>query len=247
MKVSLPAQNFSLATPAKIGPWFIAMLTINGLIGIMAQPHIMATVGTGKDERTCRVGFFHGNYVKRLCTVGWAIVGLMVAAMVSRGLFGVHALNDPEEAFGFACRHLLAPGFRGLLVASVMGACLASCSALMIASGALFTQGFYRPRLFPNKSDSHYLWVGRLSGLMTVLIAIVYSLLLIEKVLYSFLLTETLATYMGITIVLGLVWTRANRWGAASALIVAIVTNFLMYHLKHERLDSWDPNIFCTV
>jgi len=244
MKVSLPAQNFSLATPAKIGPWFIAMLTINGLIGIMAQPHIMATVGTGKDERTCRVGFFHGNYVKRLCTVGWAIVGLMVAAMVSRGLFGVHALNDPEEAFGFACRHLLAPGFRGLLVASVMGACLASCSALMIASGALFTQGFYRPRLFPNKSDSHYLWVGRLSGLMTVLIAIVYSLLLIEKVLYSFLLTETLATYMGITIVLGLVWTRANRWGAASALIVAIVTNFLMYHLKHERLDSWDPNIF---
>jgi hypothetical protein len=26
--------------------------------------------------------------------------------------------------------------------------------------------------------------------------------------------------------------------------MVAIVTNFLMYHLKHERLDSWDPNIF---
>ena len=96
-----------MATPKQIGPWFIAMLTLNGLIGIMAQPHMIAAVGTGKDEYTCRVGFLHGTVIKRLCTIGWAIVGLMVAAMVARELFGTKALVDPEEAFGFACRHLL--------------------------------------------------------------------------------------------------------------------------------------------
>src|SRR5882762_8960585 len=34
MRASLPPVRFSLATPAGIGPWAIAMLTVNGLIGI---------------------------------------------------------------------------------------------------------------------------------------------------------------------------------------------------------------------
>ncbi|HEY6292225.1 MAG TPA: hypothetical protein VI455_11810, partial [Terriglobia bacterium] len=195
-------------------------------------------------EYACRVGFFHGMLIKRLCTVGWAMVGLMAAVMVKRAIFGVHSLPDPEDAFGFACRQLLSPGFRGLLIASVMGASLASCSALMIDSGALFTQGFYRSRLGRGRSERHYLWVGRVSGLLAVLIAILYALFLIEKVLYSFLLTETLATYMGISIVTGLVWRRANRWGAAASVVVALLTNFLLYHAKSERLDYWDPDIF---
>ena len=244
MKLALPAQNFSLATPREVGPWFIVMLTINGIVGIMAQPHMLAAVGTGKDEYACRVGFFHGMWAKRLCTIGWALVGLMVAVMIARGLFGLHALRDPEDAFGFACQHLLTPGLRGLLISSVMGACLAACSALMVDSGALFTQGFYRPRLAPRKSDQHYLWVGRASGLAAVAIALIYALFLIQRVLYSFLLTETLAAYMGISIIGELVWKRANRWGAASSLFIALAINFSLYHWKHQRLDYWDPGIF---
>jgi Na+/proline symporter len=244
MRQTLPAFDFSIATPKQIGPWFIAMLTLNGLIGIIAQPHMIANVGTGKDEYTCRVGFLHGTVIKRLCTIGWAIVGLMVAAMVKRALFGVATLGDPEEAFGFACRHLLSTGFRGLLIASVMGASLASCSALMIDTGALFTQGLYRPRLIRGKSDRHYLWVGRFSGLAAVLIAVVYGVFFIQRVLYSFLLTETMATYVGISVFTGLIWKRANRWGAASSIFAALLTNFYLYHSRHERLDFWDPNIF---
>ncbi len=244
IKQVLPASSLSLETPKGIGVWFILMLTINGIIGIMAQPHIMAAVGTGKDEYACRVGFFHGTLTKRICTVGWAIVGIMVLVMVKQAVFGEHTLSDPEDAFGFACRHLLSPGFRGLLIASVMGAGLASCSALMIDGGALFTEGFYRPRLVQGKSDRHYLWVGRLSGLTTVLIAVVYALFFIKEVLYSFLLTETLATYIGISVVTGLIWRRANRWGAATSVAVSLFTNFFLYHLENKRLDFWDPNIF---
>ena len=55
MRASLEPFRFSLATPSGIGPWVIAMLTINGLVGIMAQPQQLAAVGTGKDERTCRL------------------------------------------------------------------------------------------------------------------------------------------------------------------------------------------------
>ncbi|HYF37423.1 MAG TPA: hypothetical protein VD994_19130, partial [Prosthecobacter sp.] len=129
MRQSLDAHKFSLAAPEGIGLWYIFMLTVNGLVGILAQPHMLAAVGTGRDEQTCRVGFFWGNFIKRICTVGWAMVGLMVAAMLVQGSFGVNHLADAEEAFGFACRHLLFPGTLGLMIACVLAANMSTGSA----------------------------------------------------------------------------------------------------------------------
>jgi Na+/proline symporter len=244
MKASLEPFRFSLATPSGIGPWVIAMLTVNGLVGIMAQPHQLAAVGTGRDERTCRVGMFYGNYVKRVCTVGWALVGLIVAAMVAQGNGDAALLSDPENAFGFACRRLLFPGALGLMIASVLAANMSTCSAFLVDSGALFTEGLYRQRLAPNRPDHHYLWVGRISGFAITMLGVVYALYLIQSVLYSFLLTETLATFVGISVLGGVVWRRANRWGALASLLSALATNFLLYYLSGERLDHWDANVF---
>jgi Na+/proline symporter len=244
MQTSLEPFRFSLATPSGIGPWAIAMLTINGLVGIMAQPHQLATVGSGRDERTCRIGMLYGNLVKRVCTVGWALVGLIVAAMVAQGHADAAMLGDPENAFGFACRQLLVPGALGLMIAAILAANMSTCSAFLVDSGALFTEGLYRQRLVPNRPDRHYLWVGRISGLAITMLGVFYAMFLIESVLYTFLLTETLATFVGISVLGGLVWTRANRWGALASLLAALVTNFLLYYLTGQRLDHWDPNVF---
>lgn len=246
LRTSLEAYRFSLATPKGITPWVIAMLTINGLVGIMSQPHQLAAVGTGKDEHTCRVGMMHGNYIKRFCTVGWAVVGLVATVMVVQGRFGTTALADPENAFGFACRQLLFPGGLGLMIAGVLAANMSTCSAFMVDSGALFTQGVYRQWLAKDRPDSHYLSIGRLSGLALTLVGVVYALLFVERVLYSFLLTETLATFMGISLLGGIIWQRANRWGAIASLTVSMATNFALYALRGDRLDHWDANVFLT-
>jgi Na+/proline symporter len=244
MRRTLDVEKFSLATPSGIGVWFIVMLTLNGLIGIVAQPHLMATVGTGKDEKDCRAGFLYGTFVKRFCTVGWAMVGLMTAALIARGSFGVRTLADPEDAFGFACRHFLFPGGVGLLVASVLATNMAGCSAFMVDSGALFTNNLYRKHLVRSRPDHHYLWAGRLSGMAITLMGVVYALFLIKRVLYSFLLTETMATYVGISIMGGMFWRRANRWGAMASIIAALAANFALYHARGQRLDHWDPGVF---
>jgi Na+/proline symporter len=244
MKGSLEPFRFSLATPSGIGPWVIAMLTINGLVGIMAQPHMLAAVGTGRDERTCRMGMLFGNFVKRVCTVGWALVGLIVAAMIAQGAGHAGALGDPENAFGFACRQLLFPGALGLMIASILAANMSTCSAFLVDAGALFTEGLYRRRLVPDRPDRHYLWVGRISGLVITMLGVCYALYLIQSVLYTFLLTETLATFVGIGVLGGIIWPRANRWGALASLLSALATNFLLYKLTGQRLDHWDANVF---
>jgi Na+/proline symporter len=244
MKAGMPAYKFSLAAPEGISVWFILMLTVNGLIGIMAQPHQLAAVGTGKDEHACRVGMAAGNFIKRFCTIGWALVGLLVAGMIARNAIPGATLKDPEDAFGFACHYLLFPGALGLLIACVLAATMAACSAFMVDSGALFTQGLYRRYLAGRRDDRHYLWVGRFSGFGLTMFGVLYTIFLIDKVLYSFLLTETMATFMGISLTAGLVWKRANRWGAVSSIVVAFVVNFALYARSGQRLDHWDPNVF---
>lgn len=244
MRATLGDAKFSLAVPDGIGPWFILMLTVNGLVGILAQPQQMAAVGTGRDERACREGFFWGNYVKRVCTVGWALVGLMVAAMLARGTFGPTALADSEEAFGFACRHLLFPGSLGLLIACVLAANMSTSSAFMVSSGALFTEGIYRRHLVSGRPDAHYLLVGRLSGLVISLLGVAYAYFLIDRVLHAFLLTETMATYMGVGLLGGVIWRRANRWGALASLVAAYATNFGAAFLMGVRFDHWNPDVF---
>jgi Na+/proline symporter len=244
MKASLEPFKFSLATPSGITPWVIAMLTINGLVGIMAQPQMMATVGTGRTERTCRIGMLFGNMVKRVCTVGWALVGLIVAAMVAQGLTNGMPLTDPEDAFGFACRQLLFPGALGLLIASVLAANMSACSAFLVDAGALFTEGLYRRVLVKDRDDRHYLWVGRVSGFVITMMGVAYAVFLVQSVLYSFLLTETLATFVGVSMVGGILWRRANRWGALASLVCALAANFILYIYTGQRFDHWDANVF---
>lgn len=241
---ALEPHKRSLATPQGIGPWFIAMLTLNGLVGIAAQPHILATVGTGRDETACRTGFLYGSFIKRFCTIGWAITGVIVAVIVARGIFGDRALPDAESAFGYACRHLLFPGGVGLLIASVLAANMSTSSALMVNSGALFTRSVYQRFFVKDRTDRHYLMVGRCSGLLVSVLAVAYAIFLIDRVLYAFLLTETVAAFVGISLLGGIVWPRANRWGALASIVAALGTNFALYHLRGQRLNHWEPEVF---
>src|SRR5688500_2370437 len=130
------------------------------------------------------------------------------------------------------------------MIASVLAANMSTCSAFLVDSGALFTEGLYRQRLAPGRPDSHYLWVGRISGFVITMLGVLYAMYLIQSVLYSFLLTETMATFVGISVLGGIIWRRANRWGALASLVSALLTNFLLYYLTGERLDYWDANVF---
>ena len=237
-------EFFTLATPGDITVFLIAMLTLNGLFGIMSQPHILASVGTGRTERACRIGFTYGTFLKRFCTIGWALVGLLVLALPLTAAQRQLLAEDAESAFGIACQTLLMPGLLGLLIASILADNMSAASAFMVDSGALFTRGFYDRFLAPGRSDRHYLWAGRVSGLVITAAAVAYALFGVRSVLHAFLLTETLATYIGISLLGGLVWRRANRWGAGASLLTALAVNFGMHASRGTRLDTFEPGVF---
>ena len=239
MRETLDPAMLSMVTPGDVGIFTIVMLTINGLVGIVAQPHMLAAIGTGKDEMSCRVGMAYGNFVKRFCTVGWALVGLIVAVMLSDAA----PLADHEDAFGFATKELLFPGAVGLMIACVLAANMSTCSAFTVDGGALFTQNFYRRYIASDKSDRHYLMVGRLSGVTVTSLGVVFGLML-DIVLEAFLFTETMAAFMGISMFAAISWKRANRHGAFASLISSSLLFFFLTYQEYGVLLRWEAANF---
>ena len=237
---SLSPKMLSMVTPGDVGVFTIFMLTINGLVGIVAQPHILASVGTGRDEYSCRMGMTAGNFVKRFCTIGWALAGIIVAAMLVQS---GGALADPEDAFGYATRELLFPGSVGLMIASVLAANMSTGSAFTVDGGALFTQNFYRRYVAGDKSDRHYLYVGRFAGVSMTVLGVVFGLY-VDSVLQAFLFTETIAAFMGISLFGAISWKRSNRWGALASLVVSSLTFFWLTWKEFGAFLQWEAMNF---
>jgi Na+/proline symporter len=223
MRKALPADFFELySSVSGMNAFTIAMLALNGFVGITAQPHMLSMCATGSTERAGRIGQTYGSMTKRVCTIGWALTGLIAATLVfQRGV----KLPDAEQAFGYASRELLGPGWVGLMVACVLAANMSACSNLMVNSGALFSRNIWLSYGNPSADDRELLWAGRLSGLVLTTAAILFALM-VGNVLQAFLFMETLAALFGVMFLGGILWRRANRFGAGAATLVA----FLSYY-----------------
>ena len=244
MKEVLPDHFFDLFNSASgIDAFTIAMLAVNGIVGITAQPHMVSMCATGNTERAGRIGQTFGSMVKRLITIGWAVTGLVVAALV---IINGAELPDPEMAFGYACSELLVPGLVGLMLAAILAANMSSCSNFMVNTGALFTQNIYKKYINPDAGDRKLLWMGRYSGLGLSVMAVLFALG-VKNVLHGFLFVETLAAFMGIIFLGGIIWKRANRYGAAAAVLVSLSVYYTANYISAGELVlvyRWMPGPF---
>ena len=244
MKSVLPDHFFDLINSASgIDAFTIVMLAVNGIVGITAQPHMISMCATGNTERAGRIGQTFGSMVKRLVTIGWALTGLVVAALVIKNNA---TLADPEMAFGYACSKLLVPGLVGLMLSAIVAANMSACSNFMVNTGALFTKNFYKKYIKPDAGDKTILWMGRYSGLGLSVLGVLFALS-IKNVLHGFLFTETLAAFMGIMFLGGLIWKRANRYGAGAAVITSLSVYYIVNFMTTGELMlvyKWTPGPF---
>ncbi|MBI4556778.1 MAG: sodium:solute symporter family protein [Candidatus Hydrogenedentes bacterium] len=235
MRQALPPDFFNVYSEVSgLDAFTIAMLTLNGLVGIVAQPHILSMCASGNTERAGRVGQTYGSFVKRICTIGWGLTGLIVAAML---VVEHQSLPEREAAFGFACRELLGPGLVGLMIACVLAANMSTCSNFMVNTGALFTRNLYREYVNPDADDRRLLLMGRVSGLILTLLGVAFALT-VEHVLDAFLFTETIAAFMGIMFMGGVLWQRANRYGALAATVSAFGLYYALDYLLTCRANG---------
>ena len=224
-------QMFSLVAPAEIGFFYIAIIALNALIGIVTQPHTMGNCAAGRTESDGRFGFTVGSFIKRLCTMAWSLTGLAaVAYFAGREV-------DPDQVYGLMAREFLPailPGLLGVFLAALLASVMSSCDSFMIASSALFTENVYKP-LKPDREPGHYLTVGRMTSLVVVAGGVMFAFWL-PGVVKGLEIFWKISPMMGIAFWLGLFWRRATVAGAWASTGAAF---FMWWLTTTEAFVGW--------
>lgn len=229
-KVSATAtyDMFSLVAPEGITVFWIFMIVVNGLVNWAVQPHAIPSSTANKTEMDARVGVTYGNFIKRFCTIAWALTGVAAIPLIPH-------LSNPDTAFGEMARLLLPVGFVGLLIASLLATIQSTGVVLMISGSSIFVRSFYRIYIKKVADDSHYLLASRVVSFAIVVGGIAFAFLLpgIIKALELFMQIPAL---IGIPFWLGIVWRRANPATVWASFLAATIV-FLMCEFKMFGID----------
>ncbi len=205
---------FDLILQKGMTTFWIVMMSVNTLLSMVVQPHIMANVGSAKTEMDSRVGFIGGLILKRFLTLPWALTGLMALAM-----FGA-AEMDADHAFGATCRELLPSGFAGLMLACVLASIMDTSSALLVMFAGIYTNSIHK-KLFPQSDERALVRTARAASIAFafIVLPLCYSFTDVPAAMRFMFKTVPL---MGIAFFLAVLWPRANRYGALSSFVVAL-------------------------
>ena len=239
IKEKLPEHMFSFVAPHEVTLFFIVMVVMNALVGVVVLPHHMGVGGAGKSELGCRSGFTFGNFVKRFATLGWAYIGVLTAALYP-GL----ASSERESAFGIAVTNLLPHGLIGLMIAAMAAMVLAASHNYMVGGSALFTRNFYRKYFKRETSDVQDLKIARIASLVVVIGGVALALML-SSVVQGIKYVWQFTAFFGIAFWLGIIWRGSNRYGVWASLAttagISIVTGTLFKWPLEYQIAAYLP------
>ena len=226
MRETLAAQTSSgvdylhLFNPLKFSLWTVLVLSINAPLTALAFPHLMSVCAAGRTEWEGRVGFTYGNILKRVCTIGWCVLGLCWVAYLIKTGSEIHK----DAAFGNSIRTLLHPVLQGVMLACVMAASMSSGDAVQVTVAGLFSQNIYRVYVNPNADQKQLVRVTRVIGVVVALLALVGAILMRQNLVKAILDYFNILSLVGISTAMGLLWRRMNSAGMFCSTIAAVLT-----------------------
>ena len=241
MHDQLPESFFDLmgGVGADFSLAYLIAIVFSNLFGIVVQPHFIATGGgSAKTENDARTGLVVGNFLKRFCTLGWVLTGLIAATLYA----DVPALiKDPDQAWGYASMQLLGPGLRGLMLACLLAALMSSVDAYMIVGSGLVVRNLYVPFLNPNASEKNCLLMGKITGTIIVTGSIMFSLLIfdmIQQLTITFWFTLVFAAPFWI----GMYWRRATTKAAWITVAYCLLFFTMIPYFGPMLAPAWRTN-----
>jgi len=201
--------------------YYILAISILALINASAQANSFVAPSSAKDEYTARFGMTFGIYLKRFTTVLWGLTAMFAVLLFA------DKITDPDLLWGYASKELLGPlnlGLIGLMIAALMAALMSTADMMMITASGLMTHNLYS-LFFPNKSEKHYVVVGRCLGGMVVVGAAIFSLMN-GSLLGVLKLWWEFGVIFSATMWMGILWKKTNRKAAWTQIAVSLVVFF---------------------
>jgi SSS family solute:Na+ symporter len=147
--------------------------------------------------------------------------------------------------------HFLPAGFKGLAFAALAAAIVSSLASMLNSSSTIFTMDIYKQYIDKNANDKKTVNVGRISGAIALLIAVIMAPLLggIDQA-FQFIQEYTGVVSPGIlaVFILGLFWKKTTNkaaiWGALASIPIAM---FFKVGPKSWAVGSGLESVFPTL
>ncbi len=236
----VPEHLFDMfgSSQASAYTWYSIMaLVLLATVSTLASPAAMI-VNSAKDEKASQIGGVIGLFIKRICTVGWGLTGVLAIAF----------LRQPEvpinQTFGMISARILGPlgfGLLGIIIAGLLSALMSTAAPFMISAAAVFTRNLYKPLAAPNRSEKHYMMVGRIASVTVMLIA-GFIACQMRDVLQQFKLFLNSMVIFAPVFWLGFFWRRANTKAALCTVTLSMLCVFIIPKLVCFTSIAADPD-----
>lgn len=148
-----------------------------------------------------------------------------------------------DELVPIMARQYLSVGFKGLVVAGIISATISTFDSMGSALSALFTRDIYARWICTNRSDEHYLKVGRWATIGILLIGFLYLPFIINQrnmVDATLTLVSVFVTPLFTIYVLGAL-SRAHRQSGLVGLLVGGGFGVLCFLQREDLFAFWMP------
>ncbi|GHE88961.1 sodium/sugar symporter [Thalassotalea profundi] len=191
--------------------------------------YIIQRALAAKDLKEAQKGIAFAAYLKLLMPVIVVLPG--IAAVI------LHPnLTSPDQAYP-SMMALMPSGIKGLVFAALVAAIVSSLASMTNSISTIFTMDIYS-QLKPNKSQKHYVFIGRIAAFVALCIALFVAEPLLGKFDQAFQYIQEFTGFFtpGIVVifVMGMFWKRATSAGALSAALGSAVFSLLLKFLWPE-------------
>ncbi len=171
-----------------------------------------------------------GQLTNTVLTLIVRVVPFLFFGMIAAALYAPGAVAEPGELWARMVHTYAPTGLRGLLVAGVFAAFMATISTEMNWGASYIVNDFYRPVLRPNRSERHYVWVGRITAVLIFVLAVVVGYLFVRGLRSWFLFINSVVFAFVLPLSwLRFFWWRLNIYGEATALLAGLPLSYIVW------------------
>lgn len=209
----------------------------------------------GADIKTARNGLLFAAFLKLLMPVIVVLPGIAAYVLHQEGNFQTEMLQDgelnPDRAYPVLL-NLLPEGLKGLSFAALTAAVVASLAGKANSIATIFTLDIYKKNINQNANENKMVWIGRISVIAAMLIAVIIAPLMgiDKKGGFEFIQEYTGFVSPGIfaMFLLGFFWKKTSSNAAMFATIGGFILSVLFKFLPQFVNLSWlQPFGFATL
>ena len=179
-----------------------------------------------------RKGLALAAFLKLLIPLIVVVPGIAALVLTQDGALAAHALDARSDRTYGELIKLAPTGLRGLVFAALIAAIVSSLASMINSISTIFTMDVYRAYIARQRSEQHYVTVGRLTALSAMLIALLLAQPFLGGMESAF---QTIQEYTGFIapgvvaiFLLGFFYQRTNQAGAITILLGSVVVNLML-------------------